>query len=163
MANHEAPEGYVSRSSDLAGFWDSEEGPPIHFIPQSYRLSDSKIEPKKMSVLIIGTLVSDCPVIDSEDKEVLAVKGQEVGVWYKPGMAGIKKLAGVPVFMYRDKTKDKKIPGKPSDMKGYEVKSKNLGAPLSCSGDHRKQSKPEAAPPAQAPTQDAGFTDDIPF
>jgi len=60
MANQpKAPAGYTSQSSDIVGFWDSEEGPPIHMLPRFCRMFDSKIDPKKISTLIIVELIDD--------------------------------------------------------------------------------------------------------
>ena len=159
MANQvRVPQGYTEQSSDIVGFWDSDEGPPIHFIPRSCRMFDSKIDPKKTSTLVVGELVDDLPVTTADDEEVLATKGQKVGVWTKPGMAALKELAGVPVYMYQDGEKDT---GKPSPMKLFKVMSKGRGAKLPLTGDYRKLSKPTA--PARSEHPDMTSDDDIPF
>lgn len=140
---HQAPEGYQTRGGDVTGFWDPESGHPIHFIPREANLSDSKLDSKKPSTLVIGTLVDAVPLyLTSQDgKSVDEVQGQPgdtVGVWAKPGMAALKNLAHVKVYMYPNGEKNT---GKPNPMKLFEVLSRGIGKPLQVVQDRRVQSR----------------------
>lgn len=135
VAKDTTPAGYESRNvSDIEGFWDGESA--IHFIPRGYSLSDSKIESRRTSVLILGELVDSLP-LTTKDGEVEGRPGFTVGIWGKPGMRALLKLCGVPVYMYPNGEKDvgKKLP-----MKLYEVKSKSVGTALPLTSDFRRNS-----------------------
>jgi hypothetical protein len=142
----QAPSGYAEQSTDIVGFWDpereDEEGfvSPIHFVPLEVKLFDSKLEPQKPSAIVVGKLVE--PTILSapggEDELVEGKVGDIVGIWYKPGMSAIKKLAGVKVWMVLDGELDT---GKINKMKTFDVRSKERGSDLHVSQDGRKQSK----------------------
>jgi hypothetical protein len=157
-SGYQVPAGYSEQSSDIVGFWDGQGA--IHFIPRFVRMFDSNIDRAKSSTLLIGTLVDPCKVIKSgEDKEeILAGKGQQVGIWTKPGMSALKNLGGTSVYMYEEGEKDT---GKPNPMKLYKVMSKSQGQKLPVEGDFRKFSKPTAAP-ASTPS-DTMTDDNIPF
>lgn len=151
--NVQVPKGYGESSGDLVGFWDPESG-PIHCIPRTARLFDNSIDEKKPSCLIMCELVDDCPNLVNGDKEpVLGRKGDEVGVWYKPGMRGIKRLAGVKVYMYPEGEQDT---GKPNPMQLFKLHhakdQKGMNIPAE---DMRKVSKPSAG--------NSEMLDQIPF
>lgn len=132
------PSGYKRRASEVTGFW-TPGTKPVHFIPREVHASDSSIDNRKVSLLILGESVGNNDVMtNAEDGEqVTAQQGDLIGVWYKPGMRTIKDLAGVPVFMFMSGEKDT---GKPSKMKVFEVLSPKMGRPLMVTGDYRKDS-----------------------
>jgi hypothetical protein len=130
------PEGYTSQSADLVGFYTNEGA--IHFIPRNAKLTDSSLEKSKTSVLIVGELVDPCQLTTSDGEVVQGKKGDAIGVWAKPGMAALKQLAGIPVFLFPTGTKDV---GKPSPMTTYEVASRGKGGALKVTEDYRKESK----------------------
>jgi len=132
------PEGYVERSGDLVGTWDDELSPAIHFIPLEIKLFDSKQEAEKPSVLIVGELFDDAPLIDRDKNEVDGRKGDLIGVWAKPGMRGILGLQGVPVFMFEEGELDT---GKQNPMKLFKCHSRVKGKRLQVSEDFRDKSK----------------------
>lgn len=135
-AKPQAPAGYQEQSDNVDGFWDPDAG-PLHFIPESARIFDGKLEPAKCSGLILGTLV-DPAILTTDDGEVFEGKpGTKVGVWAKPGMSAIQKLAQVKVFLYLDGEKDT---GKPNPMKVFCVMSAKKGVPIPVT-DSRKLSR----------------------
>lgn len=135
-ANHAIPEGYAEQSGDIVGFWAPELSPTIHFIPTEARAFDSKLEKKKSSVLVLGTLKDAIPLIRN-DEEVAGKAGDIVGVWYKPGMKAIRDLAGTPVFMFASGELDT---GKPNPMIVFKVFAKSKGQTLLLGEDFRKDS-----------------------
>jgi len=131
------PEGYQKRSDDLVGFWQSDMG-PIHFVPEEATVSDSKLEPHKQSALIRGVLVDSCEaLLNADGEQVVGKAGDRVGVWAKPGMRALKRLAGAKVFMFADGELDT---GKDNAMQLFEVASATNGTPLPVE-DKRKQSR----------------------
>jgi hypothetical protein len=156
---YQVPAGYTEQSSDIVGFWDGQGA--VHFIPRFVRVFDSSIDKHKTSTLLIADLVDPCKVLkptdDDEKEEVLATKGQQIGIWTKPGMAALKNLGGVPVYMYEEGEKDT---GKPNPMKLYKVMSKGKGQKLPIEGDFREFSKPKKE---ENPAPKSLTDDDIPF
>jgi hypothetical protein len=156
------PAGYTEQSSDIVGFWDGSGA--IHFIPRFVRMFDSNIDAKKSSTMLIAELVDPCQVDKPGDEKVkekvLAGKGQQIGIWTKPGMSALKNLGGVPVYMYEEGEKDT---GKPNPMKLYKVMSKGRGQRLPIEGDFRKFSKTEKVPVQQMQSPVPDTTDEIPF
>jgi hypothetical protein len=134
------PKGYQEFSDDLTGFYDWEVGSgPIHFIPGEVRLSDSKADDTKCSALCIGELVDNCDSIVTKDGEVVkGRKGDQVGVWLKPGMRGLANLAGVPVYMYQEGEVDT---GKPNAMYLFKCFAKGKARKLMVTEDFRRTSK----------------------
>jgi hypothetical protein len=132
------PEGYEKKTSDLAGFWNQDQG-PIHFIPRSARAFDNKTDTMKTSILILGESVGQNPVINQDDERFDCKAGEMIGVWYKPGMVALKDLADVKVFMFVSGEKDT---GKPNPMTTYEVGTppKARGTMLYITEDFRKKS-----------------------
>lgn len=129
------PEGYKKRTTELVGFWSMAK--PLHFVPKFARVFDSDIEPSKPSILIIGDAVGENLIVDREGKELMSTDHQPIGVWYKPGMAAVKDLAGVKVFMYPTGEQNT---GKPNPMKTFDVLSKADGQTLFITEDFRKKS-----------------------
>lgn len=141
-ADYAIPEGYAEQSGDIVGFWAPELNPTIHFTPTEARAFDSKLEPKKSSVLVMGILKDPIPLI--RDKEEVAGKaGDTIGVWYKPGMKAIRDLAGVPVFMFASGELDT---GKPNPMIVFKVFAKSKGQSLLMSEDFREKSTDNELP-----------------
>jgi len=137
-----APAGYSEEKGDITGFWDPQTG-PIHMIPRSVRLFDSKVDATKVSALLYAELIDPCTVVaDLATKETtIAKKGDLVGVWLKPGMKALANLGGVPAYMYEDGVLDT---GKPNPMTVFKVMRKSRGAQLPVEADFRSRSK--AAP-----------------
>jgi hypothetical protein len=161
----QAPEGYLDRGTDLDGFWPGEE--PLHFIPRGRRVFDSSLDKTKTSTLVVGELVAPATLQHPDTKAPFkAGVGAKVGLWTKAGMAALRDLADVPVFMYPDGTKDV---GRPSAMKVYKILSKTPGKRLPVLSDYRATSKPAApsnpsSPATPTPTQGPTIPDeDIPF
>jgi hypothetical protein len=162
VKNIKVPAGYTEQSADIVGFWTGEGA--VHFIPRFVRMFDSSIDPTKSSTLLIADLIDPCEVfkVGEDEERILAGKGQQIGIWTKPGMKALGKLAGIPVYMYQEGEKDI---GKPSPMKVYKVMSKGQGQKLIVEpgGDYRNKSlhKREEAPQTNQAPQD--LSDDIPF
>jgi hypothetical protein len=131
------PDGYVRQSTDVSGFWVPSLG-AIHFIPESYRVFDSTIDPDKTSGLIIGRLSKAMQLVTADGVMSEGEVGDIVGIWAKPGMRDIGDLAGVPVYMYLDSFKDT---GKASKMAVFAILSKTKGKQLQVSKDLRSKSK----------------------
>lgn len=115
------PEGYVSVSGDVVGFYD--EKSPIHIVPFAVKLFDSKIEPNKPSVLLFARLVEPAVVLakvegSSESVPTQADAGEIVGVWGRPGLTKLKEYAETPCFVVYKGEKDT---GKPNPMKLFDV------------------------------------------
>jgi len=111
---------------------------PIHFVPEEATVSDSKLEPHKQSALIRGVLVDSCEaLLNADGEQVVGKAGDRVGVWAKPGMRALKRLAGAKVFMFADGELDT---GKDNAMQLFEVASATNGTPLPVE-DKRKQSR----------------------
>ena len=119
---HSVPQGYEEVGGDVAGFWDPEHN-ALHFIPRTVKLMDSSIDDEKVSALITGELLADTDLDVTEGNETakkVVKKGALVGVWYKPGMRGLKNLAGAKVYIYADGAKDV---GKGNPMRTFKVNS----------------------------------------
>lgn len=147
---------YQDQSGEIAGYWDPELF-YIHFTPEEVTLFDNKQDESKPSALIIGTLLQDMPLRSAEkdsDAVIQCSEGDRVGVWYSPGMRGIKDLAGSKVLLVPNGLK---ATGKQNDMKKYIVRSDRRGEKLRITNDHRKESKrvptvfDAVAPAAPAP------------
>lgn len=172
-AKHAAPAGYEEQSTNVIGFWDIESG-PIHCIPRYAKLFDGNLDKTKPAILIFAQLVDAIEVTSSEeeDETVQAAVGDLVGIWGKPGMAPIKNLANVPVFMYLNGEIDT---GKPNPMKVFKVMAKEKGGRLPISEDLRRKSKhvatfltPDGSSPAAQGARAPQLSDneglaDVPF
>ena len=142
MQHYELPEGYKEKSSDITGFWNQANG-PVHFVPRFARVFDSKLDPLKHSVIIMGEAVGPMTLLSKEHDDVECKAGDIIGVWYKPGMNAIKDLADVSVFMYPSGVK---ATGKPNDMVTYTIAHKKDGNPLLITDDYRKKSSHTTLP-----------------
>lgn len=115
---------YKKRGVDLKGFWNPDLG-PIHCIPVAAKLFDSNMDESKASTLLVVTLVEKCEAIVSKSEDdpdetahVETQIGDQVGVWYKPGMAAIKTLCGVPVVIMYERDAKGEIVTKKMKKKG---------------------------------------------
>ena len=136
----QVPEGYEEQSSDLVGFWQPDKG-PVHFIPLYARAFDNGVEASKPSILIIGqSVMSNSTLVDGEGAPVTSQSGELIGVWYKPGMNAVAKLANVRVYIQKTGERDT---GKPNPMTTFSVsKPQNAhGNELFVTDDFRKKSK----------------------
>ena len=134
---HAVPEGYEERSGDLVGFWNGEGG--LHFIPRAARLTDSKIDTLKSSILIVGELVESSELVYKKER-IVGTKGDRIGVWATPGMRALEGCANIPVYIHEDGEIDT---GKPNPMKIYRVhaKARAVGERLRVENDFRKDSR----------------------
>ncbi len=136
----ELPEGYVEQSDDIIGVLNPDIA-PAHFVPLNAALSDSKLDANKPSMLVFGTLMTDSTVYAKDETgesiPVQAKAGDRVGLWTKAGMAKLRDLAGVPVFIA---LKGEKKTGKPNPMKVYVIASPKVGTPLQIVADRRVKS-----------------------
>jgi hypothetical protein len=138
-----APEGFVTQSDDVVGYWNPEEA-PIRCIPRTAKIFDGNIEKSKPSILLIVQLTAPCIVNlkkeegESEGEKVIAKVGDMVGIWGKPGMRAIRDLGGVEVWIRLSGEKDT---GKPNPMKLFDVKASAKGSRIVVTDDSRKESK----------------------
>jgi hypothetical protein len=136
--------GYKEQGDDLVGFYAPDiEGATelLHFIPKEARLLDSKIDKSKPSILIIASLVDESILLTKDeggDSLIVGKPGDRFGIWAKPGMRALRKLADVKVIMYPEGEKDV---GKGNPMKLYKILSADIGEPLPITDDLRKESK----------------------
>lgn len=120
------PAGYEARSEDVVGYYDHNTDAPIHFIPRHAKTFDSSIDKTKPAILVIGELVDECalraPNTDEDsagdEDSIMGQPGDVVGVWYKPGMKGLKGCAGAKTYMTAAGEKDI---GKGNPMKLFDV------------------------------------------
>lgn len=137
------PEGFVRAAADVIGYWDP-KGPAIYFEPVEARLIDSHLDPSKVSCLVVGRLLAPLSgggyphLVDGDGVISEGKEGDIVGVWAKPGMKGLGKLCGTPVYMYLDGTKDI---GKPSPMAVFAVLFREPGTPIPVVADTRTKSR----------------------
>lgn len=130
-------EGMSERTEDVVGYW-LPEACPINCIPRSVKLFDSGIDAGKPSVLIAAELLAPTVVQNSDKEQLMAKKGEIVGIWYKPGMRGIRECGGVATYI--EDTKKTKDVGKGNPMRIFSVKSKNGGKLIPVSDDTRVKS-----------------------
>lgn len=190
------PQGYLSAATDAIGFFDPDlradgndkgkgKGFPIHFVPSHVVLADSQIEKQKPSALVFGRLIDPCEAIrdgagDGEVSKRALIptkRGDVIAIWFSAGMRDLAMLGGAKVFMVQeDESKWKKIKGKPSKMKTFELghDPTRPGTKLQVREDRRNESAGVEAKPfagkklagaavAGVDNGDAGGDDDIPF
>jgi hypothetical protein len=150
------PAGFTNQSNDVVGFYDPDVEAVIQFEPREAVHADSNIDVNKVSTLIFGTLVAPCKLVESSKtgNVVDGKKGDLVGVWYKPGMKGLRDLCGVHVIMYPAGEKEV---GKPNPMVEYVTASKSKGTRLPITEDRRDKSKQVATIFDTAPNTPAPF------
>ena len=125
-----APKGYKKRSTGIVGSYEPSLG-GVHIVPLFVKLFDGNIDPKKPSCLIVCRLVDATDAVTTKgwekDQPGIHVKaGEQIGVWYKPGMSDILSLGGEECYLEyerddKGKVATKKIPGKPSPMPLFSV------------------------------------------
>lgn len=170
------PEGFESKGGDLVGYWQSASqgsaktdahsgSPPVLFTPLFVTLADSKIAPRKgeqakSSTLLHCRLERPCQLRSAEKSEGYKVfpAGSLFGIWTKPGMRALQRLANVPVWMRNSGFKDV---GQQSDMVTFDIKWNKEGDKLRVQEDRRDKSLPAKLQAARA--QVAENLDDIPF
>ncbi len=174
--NESPPAGYVQQSGDLEAYWDSDspetrnsparEGlGAVHFTPLYVSLMDSKIESRNTSTLLFCRLESPCVLRVAGDTETDEAyeefpQGTLFGIWTKPGMAKLRNLAGVRVWMRNNGFKEI---GKPSPMCLFDIRSETeSGNHLRIMDDRRDKSLPPELrkSPETAAASNADF---IPF
>ncbi len=155
-------EGMRRVSGDVVGFRDIQTQGSLYGIPRAAKLSDSGADPKKPSGFVILEALEDMKVTEGsgeEANEILAKKGDMVGLWLKGGMRQIRNLCGVPVEIHYEG--EKKLKGRPAAQKPMHVFAFDIGAgkgtPLPVIEDNRKQSRNEptmfdVARPGAAPS-----------
>lgn len=135
---------YVDRTEDMVGYWNEDSGEPIHCTPRYAVLFDNKVDPRNPSILIFCDLLHETSLLKKEDDQKTEFKGkpgERIGIFAKPGMRRIGKLADANALIFRDPTKDKDV-GKPEKMKYFKV----MNAPnavekqLQVMDDRRKES-----------------------
>lgn len=108
----EPPQEFNEGTTDLAAYWESASpqtakrgavygSPPVSFTPLHVTLSDSRRDVSKTSTLIHCRLEAPCVLRSSNKEEGLVTfpAGTLFGIWAKPGMKPLKRLAGVKVWM----------------------------------------------------------------
>ncbi len=135
---------YEDKTEDMVGYWNEDSGVPLHCVPRYAVLFDNKVEPRNASILIFATLLDPAPLLKKEDDQKTEFQGQpgdQIGIFAKPGMRRIAKLADCKTLIMRDPTKDKDV-GKPQPMKYFKVLNAPgvTEKPLQVMDDRRKQS-----------------------
>lgn len=189
------PEGFQQVTSDIVAFWEAASpgkdprnkdnnnpkfwyredygykagSPPILFTPIDCVMQDSKLEPdKKSSTLVFGRLERACKLrsaVESEGYKEFA-PGSLIGIWTKPGMRELQKLAGAKVWMRNGIKINEEIIlfkaiDKPSPMVQFDIRSEGKGSALPVREDRRDKSLPQAMREKRAAVaQEVG---DIPF
>jgi hypothetical protein len=131
------PQGYddAPGDSDLSGFWEDNGRFPAHFELVGYKLTDSKLDETKTSILIVARAVDSVQLSDG----TACAPGETFGIWGKPGMRALASLFGCRVWLLCTGEKDT---GKQNPMRVYTVKCKPArGEQPPLLGDHRKESK----------------------
>lgn len=167
-------------------FWYSEQhgfrrgSGPILFTPIDVVLSDSNLSTEdnpKTSTLLFGRLEKACKLRSANDEEGIKEfePGALIGIWTKPGMKPLGRLAGTKVWMRNGQKINEKLVmfkdiKKPSPMVLFDIMNEKPGKPLPVREDRRVVSLPQkekdrraalAAAAASAPeAEDLG---DIPF
>lgn len=142
----ETREGLRKNSGDVVGFRDPELQGPVYGIPRGAKASDSKIETDKPSVFVIFELLEDCKVTEGsaeDSKEVMAKKGDMIGVWVKGGMRPLRNMCGLKVLMQYNGVK--KLAGRPAAQDPMKVftfdTDKPVGTTIPIIEDNRKLSR----------------------
>ncbi len=144
--------GLKKFTGDVVGFHDFEKQGHLYGIPRGAKASDSKIntEYPKPSLFIIFELLEDCKVFEGtgdDTAEILAKKGEMVGVWTKGGMRPLRNMLGLQVLMQY--TGEKVLKGRPKGqdpMKTYAFDTDfdaktNPGGLIPIIEDSRKDSR----------------------
>ena len=139
---HQAPEGFVKQTGDIVGFWVPVT--PIMGIARSAKLMDNTQDESKSSALVLVELNAPCIVQEAEgDGYRIASTGEQVGLWYKPGMRGLRWLGGQVFWMMLEPEEKWKDTGKANPMMTYDLQSERRGTGLLIDADYRSKSKPK--------------------
>lgn len=192
--DEDAPEGFQQASGDIVAYWEAASpgkdpkgknnndpkfwyredfgfrggSPPILFTPIDCVMQDSKLEDKKTSTLIFGKLERPCKLRSAVEQEGYKefAAGSLVGIWTKPGMRPLQKLAGARVWMRNGVKINSQIVlfkdvDKPSPMVQFDIRNEGKGHELPVREDRRDKSLPQAVRDKRAEVaQEVG---DIPF
>lgn len=157
----ETREGLRKNYGDVVGFRDPEKQGALYGIPRAAKASDSKLDATKPSLFVIFELLEDCKVTEGsaeEAQEVMARKGDMVGVWVKGGMRSLRNMGGLKVLMqYTGEKKLKDRPSAQSPMKVYQFDTdRTIGTVIPIIEDNRKESRHVVSawlPPAKGAPQ----------
>ena len=164
-------EGLTRHTGDVVGFHDCETQGELFGIPRAAKASDSQIDSNKPSMFVIFELLEDCKVTEGsgdDSKEIVAKKGEMVGMWLKSGMRSIKKFGGLKVlvqFEGEKKLKNRPAAHNPMKLFGFDIEQGKQGTEIPIVEDNRKDSRDEDLPcgfgdgadPKQVDHADAGF------
>lgn len=165
-----APAGYVDKAaSESVGTWDYEGGEPIHFIPRSVVLLDSKFD--KFAAIIAGELVEPCNALTKSTKDEegelhdIAVEGKPgdlVSVFYRVGMKGVHLCGGLKTWMVKAGEIDV---GKGNPMTTFDVQSEpgKQGHRIPVVEDRRKRTANHPTPFDVPSRRSHDDSDDVPF
>jgi len=158
------PEGFEQASGDLAGYWEAASPPsrttemregsgPVLFTPLYVTLSDSSLgtaKDPKSSTLLHARLEAPCLLRSAQKAEGYKEfpKGTLFGIWTKPGMKPLQRLAGATVWMRNGIEVAGKIEyfkeiDRPSPMVVFDIRSKGEGTKLKVAEDRRELSLPD--------------------
>lgn len=171
------PEGFEQASGDLVGYWEAASPPgrnsefregsgPVLFVPLFCTLSDSSLgtpkEPKS-STLLHARLEAPCILRSAQKAEGYRQfpKGALFGIWTKPGMKPLQRLAGATVWMRNGIEVAGKIEyfkeiDRPSPMVVFDIRAKGDGQKLKVAEDRR-----ELSLPAKVREQRAAIVEDL--
>jgi hypothetical protein len=174
VPKRETREGLKKNSGDVVGFRDPEKQGVLYGIPRAMKANDSKLEPRKPSIFVIFELLEDCKVTEgsAEDAtEIVAKKGDMVGLWVKGGMRNLRNMGGLKVLVqYVGEKKLKDRPSAQSPMKVYDFDTdKPTGTLIPLIEDNRKESRDvvnawlpavKGTPPSQTRMREPGEDED---
>ena len=139
----QVPEGYAEVAEDIVGFWNPDIYHLIHVVPKEAKVFDNKVDPTRVSTLILAKLV-DAALLSAkdDDKQDITVEGKPgdmIGIWGKPGLRQkLMNMANKDCFICPNGEKDV---GRPQPMKLFSVRAKGTGGPLPLVEDRRDKSK----------------------
>lgn len=188
------PEGFEQTGGDIVAYWEPASpgkgpgrdggkdpkywydeamgyrpgSPAVTFTPIDCALSDSKLDNSKTSTLLFGRLEKPCMLrsaVESEGYKTFQ-PGSLIGIWTKPGMRPLQKLAGAVVWMkngvqINGETSMFKDVDRPSPMVQFDIRHKGKGDQLRVREDRRDKSLPSALKEKRAEV--AADLGDIPF
>lgn len=105
----DAFKGYEDKTEDMVGYWNEDAPGYLHCVPRYAVLFDNKVDPRNPSILIFATLLDPAPLLKKEDDEkteFMGKPGDQIGIFAKPGMRRIAKLADAKTLIQRDPTKE---------------------------------------------------------
>lgn len=145
-------EGLSRHTGDVVGFHDCETQGELYGIPRAAKASDSQLDSNKPSMFVIFELLEDTKVTEGsgdEQKEIVAKKGDMVGLWLKSGMRSIKKFGGLKVlvqFSGEKKLKNRPAAHNPMKLFEFDIEQGKQGTEILIIEDNRKDSRDEDLP-----------------